>query len=107
MMRQAGFTVLIGHGDHVRGNTPYHTWQGIYRHLLDDEGKMPPELKKEIGEDLAPLLNSVLGVSLDETPKTREMSPQMRSENTHLLLVKLLKKIAPPGTLIVLENAHW
>src|SRR4051812_27031990 len=107
MMTQSGFTVLIGYGDHVRATTPYHAWQDVFSHILDEQGRLPTDVRKEVGDELVPLLNNVLSLSLDETSKIREMSPQMRSESTHLLLVKLLRKLATPGTLIVLENAHW
>jgi hypothetical protein len=66
-----------------------------------------PSILEGVDRDLLPLLNSVLPLELEETQKTRQMSPQIKSEATHSLLVKLVAKIAPPGTLIVLENAHW
>jgi predicted ATPase len=35
------------------------------------------------------------------------MTAQLRSENTQMLLVNLLRRIVGPGSVVILDNAHW
>jgi tetratricopeptide (TPR) repeat protein len=68
--------------------------------LSDVEG---PELSH-----LAPLLNVVLPLDLPDTELTAQMSGQVRADNTHKLLLRLLQVTASQApTLLVLEDAHW
>jgi predicted ATPase len=113
-------TYLIGGGDAIERSTPYHAWRPLFRQLfnLDTRSKantiarrtqvlslLPaaPELLR-----LAPLLNAVLPLSLQENNLTREMTGQVRADNTCDLLLNLLQAaVAQSPTLIILEDAHW
>ena len=113
-------TYLIGGGDAIERSTPYHAWRPIFRQLfnLDTRSKantiarrtqvlslLPaaPELLR-----LAPLLNTVLPLGLQENNLTREMTGQVRADNTRDLLLNLLQAaVAQSPILIILEDAHW
>ena len=47
------------------------------------------------------------GLNLPETQRIQQMNAQMRSEYTQVLLLHLLRFIAKPNTVIILENCHW
>ncbi|MEM7032893.1 MAG: AAA family ATPase [Chloroflexota bacterium] len=113
--------VLIGSGDAIEQSTPYHAWRPIFRQffkldtLPDDQEtramhvltQLPTSGSTELFR-LAPLLNTVLSLELPENEFTRQMSGQIRAENTRLLLVRLLHQMAQKMPLIIiLEDAHW
>jgi class 3 adenylate cyclase/tetratricopeptide (TPR) repeat protein len=118
--RRQGLTCLFGGGDAIEQSTPYHAWRPIFRQLFKLDARpdtdtiarrshvlslLPaiPELLR-----LAPLLNSVLPLGLQENDLTRQMSGQTRADNTRNLLLTLLQQaVAPSPALIILEDAHW
>jgi hypothetical protein len=56
----------------------------------------------------APLLNAVLALDIPQNDLTAHMTGQVRADNTHALLVRLLQDLARTRPLlIVLEDAHW
>lgn len=103
--------------------------------LFDDAGAMPPtevqrrhvlaQLESNLVLDkpvlsmveeaeglelshLVPLLNAVLPLDLPENELTEQMTGQVRANNTHKLLLRLLQVAAnQTPTLLVLEDAHW
>ncbi|GIK43899.1 MAG: adenylate/guanylate cyclase domain-containing protein [Chloroflexota bacterium] len=113
-------TCLFGGGDAIEQSTPYHAWRPIFRQLFKLDAQpdtntiarrshvlalLPdvPELLR-----LAPLLNSVLPLGLQENDLTRQMSGQTRADNTRNLLLTLLQQATTQSpTLIILEDAHW
>ncbi|MBE7552310.1 MAG: AAA family ATPase [Anaerolineales bacterium] len=118
--RRQSLTCLFGGGDAIEQSTPYHAWQPIFRQLFKLDAQpdtdtivrrshvlalLPavPELLR-----LAPLLNSVLPLGLQENDLTRQMSGQTRADNTRNLLLTLLQQAtAQSPALIILEDAHW
>ncbi|MCL4295883.1 MAG: AAA family ATPase [Anaerolineae bacterium] len=118
--RRQGLTCLFGGGDAIEQSTPYHAWRPIFRQLFKLDARpdtntiarrshvlalLPdvPELLR-----LAPLLNSVLPLGLQENDLTRQMSGQTRADNTRNLLLALLQQATTQSpTLIILEDAHW
>ena len=98
--------IFTGSSEQVKMTTPYHVWQHIFEDVLQEDGKVKkfPELK----DDSIPLLNAVIpGLNLPETPRIQQMTAQMRSESTQMLLVNILRRIVGPGSVIILDNAHW
>ena len=83
-----GVPVLVGAGDAVERNTPWHAWRELFGRLPVFDGTDPgarrrlvldllgpdPELR-----DLAPLLNPVLALELPETAASAELSGQGRA----------------------------
>ena len=123
LLKQAhamGVTSLIGAGDAIEKSTPYHAWRPVFRQLFDLDVRpgantitrrtqtlslLPtdPELLR-----LAPLLNAVLPLKLQENDVTRHLRGQARADNTHELLTRLLQGAATRSpTLLILEDAHW
>ncbi len=115
-----GMTTLVGAGDAIEQSTPYHAWRPVFRQLFNLDARPEastlarrthvltlfptnPELLR-----LAPLLNAVLSLSLQENNITRQMTGQVRADNTNELLLHLLQATATGSpTLLVLEDAHW
>jgi len=106
-MLESKLPVFVGYGDQLNNSTQFHAWQDIFQAALDDQGHLPPSTINELGKELVPLLNPILGLSLEETNSIKQMSGQQRSETTQVLLMKLLHILAQPGSLLILENAHW
>ncbi|GIW78338.1 MAG: hypothetical protein KatS3mg105_0145 [Gemmatales bacterium] len=64
--------------------------------------------KDELLLQWAPLLNDILPLDIPETPITREMKGQVRADNTHELMLRLLLQVRERGPLLIaLEDAHW
>ncbi len=115
-----GITILIGAGNAIEKSTSYHAWRPIFRQLFNLDGRpdtdtiiphsqllslLPtdPELLR-----LAPLLNAVLPLRLPENEVTKQMTGQVRAENTQKLLTRLLQAaVTRSPTLLILEDAHW
>ncbi|HTP02579.1 MAG TPA: adenylate/guanylate cyclase domain-containing protein [Anaerolineales bacterium] len=116
-----GILTFFGSGDAVEKTTPYFVWQSIFAQLfeldtLPDDAEarrrhvlaglrawVPADLER-----LAPLLNAVLPINLPENDLTAQMGGQVRLENTHALLSRILQQRAEAGPLVLaLEDAHW
>ena len=110
---------LVGAGDAVEKSTPYHAWRPIFSQLFnlaefsdDLEVRRTHVLTRLQSEPddlrLAPLLNVVLPLDLPENELTEQMSGEVRADNTHELLIRLLQAAASEAPLLlVLEDAHW
>jgi hypothetical protein len=55
---------------------------------------------------LAPLLNNVFDINLPHSELTMSMPAQLRADKMQILMMKLLKKAAIPGSLVLLDDAH-
>lgn len=115
-----GITCLLGAGNPTERSTAYHAWRPIFRQLFNLDGRsnentlarrtsvlssLPtsPELLR-----LLPLLNVVLPLGLQENDLTRQMTGQVRADNTRDLLLHLLQTgLGGSPTLLILEDAHW
>jgi hypothetical protein len=57
---------------------------------------------------LAPLLNAVLPLNLAQTALTEQLAGEARQENTHQLLLSLLRStLAGAPLILILDDAHW
>jgi class 3 adenylate cyclase len=129
-----GATALVGVGDAIERASAYHAWRPVFERLLNPDGIADADalrahvLGRLAGTPdllrLAPLLNAVLPLGLPDNETTAQLSGQVRADNTHELLVRLLMQAAAPtpgpragegeeagtgggGLLLVLEDAHW
>jgi tetratricopeptide (TPR) repeat protein len=113
-----GLAGWVGAGEALEESTPYHAWRPIFLHLFGMDEAMEPEarrarvLKRLATEPetlrLAPLLNAVMALDLEENEVTRELTGEVRADNTHDLLVRLLQSAEPAAPLLlVLEDAQW
>ncbi|MBE7473750.1 MAG: hypothetical protein DPW09_38905 [Anaerolineae bacterium] len=109
-----GVTCLIGGGEAIEQSTPYHAWRPLFRQLFNLDNRphtspIPPLLASRPDlSRLAPLLNTLLPLGLPETELTRQMTGQVRADNTRDLLLTLLQEAtAQSPALLVLEDAHW
>jgi class 3 adenylate cyclase len=119
---EMGVNHLSATADAIEKSTAYHAWRPVFHDLLglaalpDDRAaqrahvlsqiqKRDPELVR-----LAPLLNAVLSLEIPDNEITAQITGRVRADNTCDLLVRLLETDKPssaPGTLLVLEDAHW
>lgn len=109
--------VLLGSGDAVEQSTPYHAWRPVFERLLmptvegqtDERRRAAVLARLEPNQrDLAPLLNAVLPLNLPQTALTEQLSGEARQENTHLLLVSLLRSaLAGAPLVLILDDAQW
>lgn len=115
-----GLTCLVGAGNPTERSSAYHAWRTIFRQLFELDGQsaentlarttsalsaLPgsPELQQ-----LLPLLNAVLPLGLPENDLTRQMTGQVRADNTRDLLLNLLgATLDRSPALLILEDAHW
>ncbi len=112
-------TTLNGASDAMERSTPYHAWRTVFSHCLgldalpDDGEARRKHVLAALESDpealrVAPLLNAVLSLDLPDNELTAQMTGQVRADNTHALLTRLLQRLAAAGPLLLLlEDAHW
>lgn len=116
--REVGILPLIGAGDAVEQSASYFAWRSIFRTLfkLGDSVTTTvaqPQIMIELVKDQsllqrAPLLNTVLPLSLPDTELTSQMEREVRADNTRELLVYLFEReVAERELLVIIEDAHW
>jgi len=100
--------VFTGHADQLHNNINLFIWQDIFETVLQD-GKLPKEFVAAVGNDqLLPLLNAVIpNLYPEPTQMITEMSNQVYKQTTIDVLVRILKIMVPPGSLLRLENVNW
>jgi class 3 adenylate cyclase/tetratricopeptide (TPR) repeat protein len=115
--RAADLPVLLGAGDAIERNTPWHAWRELLGRLPALDGADLATRRRVVldllGPDpevrrLAPLLNPVLALELPETPRSAQLSVQGRAVRTRDLLVRVLRSVVgDTPTVLVIEDAHW
>ena len=113
-----GITVLTGAGNSVAASEPYLAMRTPVEALLKlpPRGAEPERLAAferalaslpQVG-DRAPLVASVAGVVVPDTPLTARMTESLRFENTRDVIVQLLQQEAAGApTLLVIDDGHW
>lgn len=123
LAREAGITSLVGAGDAIECTTPYHAWRPLFNTLFDLDSVTEPEARPAhilarlaAFPDLvrlAPLLDSVLPLELPDNEVTAQLQGQVRADNIHLLLARLLLEPPPNAVLpaepllVVIDDAQW
>lgn len=116
--QQLGVRTLLGAGDTVERNTPWHGWTDILDALLGlDEVRGRDARRRRAAEALAeadipleqlPLLNGVLRLDVPENDATRGQHGTVRHGRVVDLVVALLRHHAAEGPLLVaLDDGHW
>jgi class 3 adenylate cyclase/tetratricopeptide (TPR) repeat protein len=54
-----------------------------------------------------PLLAPVLGIAIPETPQTRDLAPEFRTDRVHALVLDLLRVAIPGPSLIVVDDMQF
>lgn len=110
---QMGQRVFSGHADQLKTTSPFYAFQDIFESTVDEEsGELKPEFQKaflDSEKHLIPLLKPALPnlKTTEDTPELNALTGQQKSGARLDLLIKLLLVLAKPGSLILLENAHW
>jgi class 3 adenylate cyclase/tetratricopeptide (TPR) repeat protein len=113
-----GVAVLQGGGDAVEKSTPYFAWRQVVAQALGVEGLDGVEGRRaRVLERLAadpdllnqaPLLNVFLPLDLPDNGLTASLTGQVRADNTHDLIVRLLAdEVIRSPTVLIVEDAHW
>ena len=116
--RTQGARTMLGAGDSVESSTPYYAWRPIATQLLGLESVFEPQERTRIVLNLlkddnkllrlAPLLNAVLPLDLEDNEDTSQMAGEARAHKTRTLLTGILRKTAENNPmLLVIEDAHW
>ncbi len=111
--------VYVGAGSSIEKSTPYHGWRSIFSEIFNIPSDANPESARESIQNqlveidpslhnLAPLLSTVLPISLEDNELTSQMIGQARANSTNNLLIKILQSINDEAPLIlILEDTHW
>ena len=113
-----GVEVLTATGDAIESATPYHAWRPVFARLMHIDEAPDAEARRHLAvaaiadligcEGLAPLLEAVLPLDIDETPQTEQLTGQLRADRTIELLLALLERVAATGPLLLIfEDLHW
>ena len=110
-----GIRCVGGAGDAIEHTAPYHAWREVFAGLLGVDERAPAaERERQVldalgpaREDLAPLLNIVLGLGLPDTPRTEPLQNERRIQATRQLLMTVLADAAAQPLLIGIDDAHW
>jgi class 3 adenylate cyclase/tetratricopeptide (TPR) repeat protein len=121
-----GAELFFGHSDST-ANQPYGAWGEIFEAVLDlgaveDPSQLYSHIRKKLRAipptlplpdlvpswtKLAPLLKAVFPLEIPENELTKNMTDQARAENLQILLIRILQSFVPPGSAIVLDDAHY
>lgn len=116
---QVGVAHMLTAGDAIETTTPYHAWQPIVRQALHlgstvraeaDTRRVLTRLARldEDRSELAPLLSSLVGFEMADTPDTEHLEPRAKAEARHALVVELLSdEMRGEPLLLVVDDAHW
>jgi class 3 adenylate cyclase len=114
--RAAGVRTLLGHSHPVEYTPTLLPWREIFRSLLGVGAGVDPKAVRdaldtwlrshEAMAPLAPLLNAVLRIDLDETEETRHVQGPARVGAIVRFMIEFLEAAAPGHRLIVLEDCH-
>lgn len=138
LLREAdamGVPSVLAAGDAIDSGTLYHAYRPAFAQLFgleelpQDEQRRQAHVLDLLSEDeetqrLVPLLGTVLPFTFPENEHTRDMSGQVRADNTRRILCSLLPRLAGtcerldgvPGSgssdkyrplILVIEDAHW
>ena len=107
--------VLSGGGDAIEQSTPYYGWRPIFEHLFVRGERGGGEWRERLfdrlspaARPLAPLLNAVLPLDLPDNELTAQLTGEARQDNTHQLLVDLLREATGGRPVVLLfDDVHW
>lgn len=115
---------LLGEANAIEKSTPYYAWRMVLSQLLRQMaphgvGPDTPLTWRQyvlaqltaaapFATQLAPLINPILALDFPENDMTRELTGEVRANNTRWLLVALLQQIVRQRPLVLLfEDGHW
>jgi class 3 adenylate cyclase/tetratricopeptide (TPR) repeat protein len=115
---ERGFQVLAGSADPFDRSTPFRAWREPFGTLLNiDPAGDGAAVLRAVADwthdfpdvaQLAPLLGTVLSVSLADTDLTRHMQGAVRAENTmSVMLLTLSEAVERKPTLLLLDDVQW
>ena len=121
LFRQAdamNVNVLLGLGEAMEQNTPYHVWKDIVRKIfklseLENTAEQKISFEKIIKEDAelkerAPLLSAVLPFTIPDNEHTKNIIGDARANAMHQLVIERLSKVANQSPIVlVIEDVHW
>ncbi len=116
--RSAAVRPLVGLAAEIEASTPYHAWRTVFEGLLGLDAAPDLAARRRIVLEtllpdesmtmLAPLLNPILSIDLEDNEVTSQLSGAVRADNTNDLLIRVLgRDAATRPTMVVLEDAHW
>jgi class 3 adenylate cyclase/tetratricopeptide (TPR) repeat protein len=110
-------TVLTAAAEPYRTSSPYAVVRSLFLDGLVQGAKSAAGQAKrlvawcdEFAPELLPwlpLLNPLLGVTLEETPETRDLATEFRAERTRATILDLLRIRLPGPSLIVVDNLQF
>jgi class 3 adenylate cyclase/tetratricopeptide (TPR) repeat protein len=110
--------ILLGLGEAIEQNTPYHVWKNIAEKLFDlNEKENSTEQKlafeKMFAHDDAlktrtPLLSPILPFALSDSEDTKNIIGEARASAMHQMVIdRLAQKAEASPTALVIEDVHW
>jgi predicted ATPase/class 3 adenylate cyclase len=113
--RAAGTQCLSGTADPIERAAPYHAWRSVFASLLGAEDAADPGARAErvlgalpeLLRPLAPLLNLILGIEIPDSPETKRLQGERRTQVTRRVLLDLLTGAANRALMIAIDDGHW
>lgn len=113
-----GLALISAQAESLHRSTPYRLWQQILRQLLDraevaegasDAVRVAVLLQGgSHGMLLAPLLNDLLPLALEDNYLTAQMTGRLRADNLRQLIGTLVEQAARQRPMVmVLDDQHW
>jgi class 3 adenylate cyclase len=112
-------TTLVGGSTMSEVVLPFHSWRSVFSQLLDvsihaesSDARTARATSKLRGlpmeeQRLLPLVNAVLPDLTDATSDVDKLSGEARVDATLSFLTRLIRYLAPPGFILILEDCHW
>lgn len=121
LFRQAeamNVNILLGLGEAIEQNTPYHVWKDISQRIFNLNGQESVTEQKisfekmngishSIGER-APLLSAVMPFAIPDNESTKNVVGDARASAMHQLIIEQLKRVTNQmPTVLVIEDVQW
>lgn len=113
----SGVRIATGAGLPVERNIAWRAFRPLVEDLLgltgDDAAQRRQVLVHQVAAldgmaELAPLLDAIVPVGLDDNDRTRLLQGEARARQTHELVARLAQAVADTEPLLlVIEDAHW
>eukprot|EP01132_Coremiostelium_polycephalum_P002067 gene2067-2553_t len=101
-----GIKILKGNGIQMNESISFYIWKQILSGFLKDESANQFKSFSDLGPHVT-LLNPILDLKLTVPDTNRRYSAPQRSETQQMLMLRLVQKAIPPGTIIVIDDAHF
>ncbi|GAM22380.1 hypothetical protein SAMD00019534_055550 [Acytostelium subglobosum LB1] len=101
-----GIKILKASGVQMSESTQYYVWRQLIQEYLNEDERTGYKTLQTLGPHIN-LLRQALDIRAELPEANRRYSAPQRAETQHMLMLRLVQTMVPPGTIIVIDDAHF